>query len=100
MSKKPAAVLSAGLVAVKGTAAPAPDMHGRAAPPSTVVEGPVAVPPPSTPEQEEQRGLSPLNFRVPANFRREFKTYAARHDLKLNELLRRSFAAYRRVQGD
>jgi hypothetical protein len=35
---------------------------------------------------------------VSAAFRREFKTYAARHDLKLNELLRRSFEAYRRVQ--
>jgi hypothetical protein len=37
---------------------------------------------------------------VAAGFRREFKTYAARHDLKLNELLRRSFEAYRKAQGD
>jgi len=37
---------------------------------------------------------------VPASFRREFKTYAAGHDMKLNELLRRSFEAYRKVQGD
>jgi hypothetical protein len=37
---------------------------------------------------------------VRAGFRREFKTYAARHDLKLNELLRLSFDAYRRERGD
>jgi hypothetical protein len=51
-------------------------------------------------KREGEGDLSPLNFRVPAGFRREFKTYAARHDLKLNELLRRSFEAYRRAQGD
>jgi len=50
--------------------------------------------------REGEGGLSPLNFRVPAGFRREFKTYAAQHDLKLNELLRRSFEAYRRQRGD
>jgi hypothetical protein len=41
-----------------------------------------------------------LNFRIPASFRREFKSYAANHDLKLNELLRLSFEAYRREVGD
>lgn len=48
----------------------------------------------------DESGLAPLNFRVDASFRREFKTYAARHDLKLNELLRRSFESYRRQNGD
>ena len=62
------------------------------------------------PLREERRGvvggegregnLIPLNFRISASFRREFKTYAAKHDMKLNELLRRSFDAYRREQGD
>jgi hypothetical protein len=80
--KKPAA-LSAGLVAIKGNAAPAHDMPPRGAA--------VAV---------ETAGLQPLNFRVGAEFRREFKTYAAAHDLKLNELLRRSFEAYRKQRGD
>jgi hypothetical protein len=75
---KPAA-LSAGLVAIKGSAAPAHDMPPRSA---------------------EIVGLQPLNFRVGAEFRREFKTYAAAHDLKLNELLRRSFEVYRKQQGD
>ena len=41
-----------------------------------------------------------MNFRVPESFRREFKTYAAQHDMKLNELLRRSFEALRRQNGD
>jgi len=44
--------------------------------------------------------LQPLNFQVPADFRREFKTYAASHDLKLNELLKRAFESYRRQQSD
>lgn len=105
MSKKPAA-LSASLVAVKGAATPTPDMPGR---------GPFAEPvaaPAATNDRDDatradpdraptgEGGLSPLNFRVPAAFRREFKTYAAGHDLKLNELLRRSFEAYRRQHGD
>jgi hypothetical protein len=91
VTKKPAA-LSADLVAVKGAAAPAPDMPGRTSSRAT----------PSV-DAERRAGegeLAPLNFRVPASFRREFKTYAARHDLKLNELLRRSFESYRRQHGD
>jgi hypothetical protein len=102
MSKKPA-TLSASLVAVKGAAAPAPDMLGRGAlavatPIPGVAEGPgVALQRPL--EREGKSALAPLNFRVSAAFRREFKTYAARHDLKLNELLRRSFEAYRRAHS-
>lgn len=85
-AKKKSAELSAGLVAVKGAAAPAPDMTTRAAPPPAET-------------QDEGPGLAPLNFRVSATFRREFKTFAAQHDLKLNELLRRSFEAYRQKEG-
>ncbi|MGH7122195.1 MAG: hypothetical protein ACREFP_24905 [Acetobacteraceae bacterium] len=100
MNKKPAA-LSASLVAVKGAATPTPDMPARGAPlePVPKPEPPRAVATPA-PERRGQGALSPLNFRVPAGFRREFRTYAARHDLKLNELLRRSFEAYCRAQGD
>ncbi len=82
MSRKPTAALSAGLVAVKGTAAPAPDMPGRTDPEPA--------------DREPTGGGMPLNFRVPESFRREFKVYAAQHGLKLNELLRRSFEAFRR----
>jgi hypothetical protein len=39
--------------------------------------------------------LQPLNFRISTELGRSFKTYAARHDLKLNDLLVRSFDAYR-----
>ena len=85
--KKPAA-LSSGLVAIKGSAAPAHDMPTRSA----------SLAP--TPGPDPEGGLQPLNFRVGAEFRREFKTYAAAHDLKLNELLRRSFEAYRKQHGD
>jgi hypothetical protein len=35
----------------------------------------------------------PLNFKVPADFRREFKTYAAQHNKKLNQVLYEAFAA-------
>lgn len=83
MSRKPAE-LSPGLVAVKGQAAPANDMPARAANTSKATE----------------TGQDPLNFRVSAAFRREFKTYAAAHDLKLNELLVTCFENYRKQQGD
>ena len=81
MSKK-TAELSSGLVAVKGEASPANDMPARAN--KTIPE----------------IGQSPLNFRVSPEFRREFKTYAAAHDLKLIELLAKSFQTYRQQQGD
>ena len=81
---KKSAALSASLVAIKGNAAPAHDMPARSASVAAAETG----------------GLQPLNFRVGAEFRREFKTYAAAHDLKLNELLRRSFEAYRKQRGD
>jgi hypothetical protein len=100
MSRKPAAALSASLVAVKGAAAPAPDMPGRGVPVAQALAGKPEASERPAPERAADGGLSPLNFRVPANFRREFKTFAARHDLKLNELLRRSFEAYRRTEGD
>jgi hypothetical protein len=89
MIKKPE--LSAGLVAIKGSAAPAPDMPTRAA---------LARPAPATKERTPSENIEPLNFKVPAHFRREFKTYAAAHGMKLNELLQRTFEAYRKQQGD
>jgi hypothetical protein len=84
MPKPKVANLSSGLVAVKGRAAPPPDAPARGA---------------------EQAGATreeivPLNFRIPASLRRAFKTYAAQHDMKLNELLRVAFEAYRTQQGD
>jgi hypothetical protein len=81
--KKPTPV-SSHLVAIKGSAAPVGDMPTRGG---------------AAPAKEEGTGLAPLNFRVSAEFRREFKTYAAAHDLKLNKLLALSFQAYRQQRG-
>ncbi|MGL4735315.1 MAG: hypothetical protein ACRCWB_09585 [Enterovibrio sp.] len=41
------------------------------------------------------REYRPLNFKVDAEFCREFKTFAASNDMKLNELLRQAFELYR-----
>ncbi len=86
--KKPAP-LSAGLVAIKGAGAPVQDMP----------TGSVAAAEPAS-AKDEETALAPLNFRVPREFRTGFKTYAASHDLKLNQLLKLSFEAYRKQQGD
>ncbi|MBY3108925.1 hypothetical protein HFO68_30875 [Rhizobium laguerreae] len=49
---------------------------------------------PSSGRSEVALGSSaPLNFKVPHDFRREFKTYAAQHNKKLNQLLYEAFAA-------
>jgi hypothetical protein len=115
MKSKPA-TLDSGLVAIKGAAAPSPDMPGRAGapalaavPPAAPSTEPAAAPAPKAPPRASARkpapqgevkeaNLTPLNFRVGASFRREFRTYAATHDLKLNELLHLCFEAYRRQQ--
>jgi hypothetical protein len=39
--------------------------------------------------------LTPLNFKVPAEFARDFKVYAAMHNMKLVELLKASFEAFK-----
>ena len=45
--------------------------------------------------QSEVVKPTPLNFKVPADFRREFKTYAAQHNKKLNQLLYEAFDAWK-----
>ena len=97
MSRKPAE-LSPNLVAVKGAAAPMPGMPGR-----STEASPVEAAKPKTAGKEasrEREELLPLNFRISASFRRDFKTYAATHDMKLNELLRLCFDAYRKQRRD
>ena len=51
----------------------------------------------NVPALEKVRGATQygvnLNFRVPAEFRRRFRGYAASHDLKLNEVLIKAFDA-------
>lgn len=85
MAKKPIADLS-GLVATKGAAEPT-NLPTRA-------EAPAAAPATAA---DEGNSL-PLNFRVPSDFRRRFKMFAAAHDMKLNELLYRSFEQYEASQ--
>lgn len=46
------------------------------------------------PTLDDAASNMPLNFRVPGDFRRRFRMYAAAHDLKLNELLRLAFDEY------
>jgi len=100
MSRK-TAELSSNLVAIKGHAAPAPDMPGRVpSAASDVRPDSAAATKAGEGRAAEREELTPLNFRIPASFRREFKTYAATHDKKLNELLRLCFDAYRKAQGD
>jgi hypothetical protein len=84
--KKPVP-LSSNLVAIKGSAVPAADMPPR----SPAMEQPA---------RTGDTSSLPLNFRVPAEFRTTFKTYAAAHNLKLNALLKLSFEAYRKQHGD
>ncbi len=43
---------------------------------------------------------APLNFKVSEDFRREFKTYAAQHNKKLNQLLVDAFAALKASHVD
>ncbi len=51
-------------------------------------------------EPEDDTGASvPLNFRVPASFRRRFRVFAARNDLKLSDLLRLAFEEYELRHG-
>ena len=47
----------------------------------------------------KSQNSAPLNFKVSKEFRREFKTYAAQHNLKLNQLLVSAFAALKEKDG-
>jgi hypothetical protein len=81
-SKKPAD-LSPSLVAVKGQASPSADAMGRQSGSSPASSG----------------GSAPLNFKVPAEFRRRFRQRAAEADLKLNQLLREALDAWEQKRG-
>ena len=58
------------------------------------VSAPVGIAPPAARSGKvvSQYGDN-LNFRVPNEFRRRFRTYAAEHDMKLNEVLYEAFEA-------
>jgi hypothetical protein len=43
--------------------------------------------------------LTPLNFKVPHQFHREFKTFAAQHGKKMVEVLQEAFASLKGKYG-
>ena len=59
-----------------------------------------ALPPAQTNTEPSPAKATPLNFKVSADFRREFKTYAAQHNKKLNQLLYEAFAALKANHAD
>ena len=65
-------------------------MSKASQPGTSPTNGPQSVADSVAPDQPK---VSPLNFKVSADFRREFKTYAAQHNKKLNQLLYEAFAA-------
>ena len=46
----------------------------------------------------ESAALTPLNFKVPEKFHREFKTYAAQHGVSMLALLQEGFRLVKRAQ--
>ena len=83
MPSKKTADLSAGLIAVKGQAAPANEAAVRQPEPAAI----------------GSKSSAPLNFKVDQAFRRRFRQRAAEADLKLNELLREALEAWEEKQG-
>ena len=43
--------------------------------------------------------LTPLNFKVPHEFHRDFKTFAAQHSKKMVEVLQEAFALLKEKHG-
>jgi len=70
----------------------------RKSPPGKARKG--APPPAENSTSPERARAMPLNFKVPTEFRREFKTYAAQHNKKLNQLLYEAFAALKATHSD
>lgn len=50
-------------------------------------------------DQQGAAALTPMNFRVPETFHREFKIYAAQHGMSMVDLLQESFAVFRKQRG-
>jgi hypothetical protein len=73
--------------------------HAKPAKPARKATSPDKVAKPAKPAKPAKVAKKPLNFKVPADFRREFKTYASKHDLKLNGLLELAFESYRKQPG-
>ncbi|NYZ17981.1 hypothetical protein HL658_36040 [Azospirillum sp. RWY-5-1] len=93
MAKQPpAAPLSAGLMARKGTASATAGV-----PPRAEADAPAAPAPAKATEKSDR--TEPLNFRVSPEFRRRFRVYAAANDMSLSELLEKAFDALEKREG-
>lgn len=86
--KKPAAALTAGLVAKKGSAAVSDGAPQRGATPTVAPVAPSA-------------DLVPMNFRVPGQFKEEFDSYAfnSKPRRKNVQLLKDAFQALKEKEG-
>lgn len=59
---------------------------------SLVAQKRTAGPTKAIPQREAIEGvLQPMNFKVPGDFHREFKLYAAEHSMKMNQVLFEAF---------
>lgn len=50
-------------------------------------------------EKKGAAALTPMNFRVSAEFHREFKLYAVQNGMSMVDLLQKSFALLRKQRG-
>jgi hypothetical protein len=50
-------------------------------------------------DKPEAGSLKPLNFKVPDDFRKEFKTYAVQQGISMVELLQQAFALIKSQRG-
>jgi hypothetical protein len=92
MSKRPSIDLMA---LTSDEAAPMPEAEQRTPPrPAQAAVSPARSLPAVRPEAAKTANLEALAFKVPRDFRKQFRQAAAAADLKLNELLFESFAAW------
>jgi hypothetical protein len=75
----------------------------KVAPPPAAKSRKGAPPPPvqtiGNLDKSEPNNLQPLNFKVPPDFKREFKSYAAQHDVSMSQLLQEAFQVLKAQRG-
>lgn len=70
--------------------------------PSKTLKNPtsrVRTPRPQRSSKHVAAALTPLNFKVPLEFHRDFKTFAAQHSKKMVEVLQEAFALLKEANG-
>ena len=82
----------------KGAVPAMEDASDNLTPPVTPVVKPVTVKrAPTVVIKQQQEELKPLNFKVPASFKKEYKQFALDHDLSLVDILKLSFSKYKEI---